>query len=54
MLLINKEEIKKIFTMKDAIEADKLAFSIFSKGGSISPLRTNIESKGAKGNILYS
>ncbi|WP_431689593.1 ornithine cyclodeaminase family protein [Peptostreptococcus anaerobius] len=53
MLLINKEEIKKIFTMKDAIEADKLAFSIFSKGGSISPLRTNIESKGAKGNILY-
>src|SRR3712207_1418766 len=53
MLLINKEEIKKIFTMKDAIEADKLAYSIFSSGGSVSPLRTNIESKGARGNILY-
>ena len=53
MLLINKEDIKKIFTMEDAIEADKLAYSIFSSGGSVSPLRTNIESKGARGNILY-
>lgn len=27
MLLLSKENIKKVFTMKDAIEADKIAFN---------------------------
>lgn len=53
MLLLNKKEIQEIFSMEDAIEADKLAFSIFSKGGSVSPLRTNISSKNEEGSILY-
>lgn len=53
MLLLSKEDIQKIFSMEDAIEADKLAFSIFSRGGSVSPLRTNIRSKNEDGNILY-
>ncbi|MEG0250143.1 MAG: ornithine cyclodeaminase family protein [Peptostreptococcus sp.] len=53
MLLLNREDIEKIFTMKDAIKADKLAYSIFSKGKSISPLRTNFASENANGNILF-
>ncbi len=53
MLLLNRDEIKRVFTMKDAIEADKLAYSIFSKRKSISPLRTNIESQNEQGNILF-
>ena len=32
MLLLNKSDIKKVFTMKDAIEADKKAYQSFSEG----------------------
>ena len=42
MLLLSKEDIKQIFTMKEAVEADKEAFTLFSKGKSVVPLRTNI------------
>lgn len=42
MLLLSREDIKKVFTMKDAIEADKEAFILYSEGKSIVPLRTNI------------
>ncbi|CAK7044536.1 MAG: Delta(1)-pyrroline-2-carboxylate reductase [Peptostreptococcus russellii] len=53
MLLLNREDIKRIFTMRDAIEADKLAYSIFSKGKCLSPLRTNFASGNENGNILF-
>lgn len=53
MLLLNKNDINKVFSMRDAIEADKLAFSIFSSNKSIAPLRTNFASENEKGNILY-
>lgn len=53
MLLLNKEDIKKVFSMRDAIEADKKAYSIFSANKSITPLRTNFTSENEKGNILF-
>lgn len=42
MLLLSKEDIKSIFTMRDAIEADKEAFKIYTEKKSVVPLRTNI------------
>ena len=42
MLLLSKKDIQKVFTMKDAVEADKEAFTLFSEGKSVVPLRTNI------------
>lgn len=53
MLLLTKQEIKSVFTMKDAIEASKDAFKIFSKGNSISPLRTNIAIPKYDGQVLF-
>ncbi|WP_050607074.1 ornithine cyclodeaminase family protein [Clostridium niameyense] len=42
MLVLNKEHIKKVFTMREAIEADKEAFSFYSQKKAVVPLRTNI------------
>ena len=42
MLLLNKSDIKKVFTMKDAIEADKKAYKAFSEKDAIVPIRTNL------------
>lgn len=53
MLLLTKEDIKKVFTMKDAIDAVKYAFSIYSKGKSIVPLRTNINVPKYEGQCLF-
>ncbi|MDR1774369.1 MAG: ornithine cyclodeaminase family protein [Clostridioides sp.] len=53
MLLLNKQEIKKVFSMKEAIEADKEAFRIFSENKSVVPLRTNIQSEKEEGSMLF-
>ncbi len=53
MLLLSKEDIKKIFTMKDAIEADKDAFRIFTEGKSEVPLRTVIPEQKHGGTFLF-
>lgn len=53
MLLLSKEDIKKVFSMKDAIEADKDAFRIFAEGKSIVPLRTQIPAPKAEGIFLF-
>lgn len=53
MLLLNKENIKEVFTMRDAIEADKEAFKIFTEGGSVVPLRTNIPATKYEGSMLF-
>ena len=52
MLLLNKEDIKKVFTMKDAIEADKEAYRIFCEGRAEVPLRTNFQSEKG-GSMLF-
>jgi ornithine cyclodeaminase len=42
MLFLNKKNLKQVFTMKDAIAADKQAFRIYSAGESDITLRINI------------
>ncbi|MEG0806350.1 MAG: ornithine cyclodeaminase family protein [Lachnospiraceae bacterium] len=53
MLLLSKEDIKKVFTIKDAIEADKKAFQLISKGSGKVPLRTNIQAPKEEGCFLF-
>lgn len=51
MILLTKEEIKKVFTMKDAIEADKKCYAQFNQGKFQVPLRACINGK--DGNYLF-
>jgi len=53
MLLLSREDIKKVFTMKDAIEADKKAFQLVVDGKCDSPLRTNIQAPKHDGCFLF-
>lgn len=53
MLLLSRKDIKKVFTMKEAIEADKEAFILFSQGKSVVPLRTNIGAPKHNGAFLF-
>ena len=45
MLLVSKEDIKCVITMKDMIEADKQAFKMVVDGTVDTPLRTVINGK---------
>ena len=51
MLLLTKEDIRKVFSMKDAIEADKECYRAFSEGKFDVPLRAVIN--GSEGNFLF-
>ena len=51
MLLLTKEDIRKVFTMKDAVEADKECYKAFSEGKFDVPLRAVIN--GSRGNFLF-
>ncbi len=53
MLLLSRDDIKKVFSMKDAIEADKDAFRIFTEGKSVVPLRTQIPAPKQDGTFLF-
>jgi len=53
MLLLSREDIKRVFTMKDAIAADKEAFILHSQGKSKVPLRTNIKAPKHEGVFLF-
>ncbi|NFN87360.1 ornithine cyclodeaminase family protein [Clostridium sporogenes] len=53
MLILTAEDIKKVFTMKDAIEADKEAFKLYSNNKAEVPLRTNISIPKYKGSSLF-
>ena len=52
MLLLNREDILKAFTMREAIEADKKAFLMNQAGKIDSPLRTVIHEKNG-GTFLF-
>ena len=45
MLLLNRADIEKVFTTRDAIDAVKTAFKMTEDGKIVSPLRTVIEGK---------
>ena len=53
MLLLSKSDIKKVFSMREAVEADKEAFRLFSEGKSEVPLRTNIQVPRHEGALLF-
>ena len=53
MLLLTKKDIQRIFTMQDAVEADKQAFRIYSEGGSDVPLRVSIGAPNYEGTTLF-
>ncbi|WP_071392917.1 ornithine cyclodeaminase family protein [Bacillus tuaregi] len=53
MLLLSKEDIQKVFTMRDAIDADKQAFILHSQGKSEVPLRTKIPAPKHEGVFLF-
>lgn len=53
MLLLSREDIKKVFTIKDAIEADKKAFQLVAEGKCDAPLRTNIQAPKHDGCFLF-
>jgi len=53
MLLLSKDDIKKVFSMKNAIEADKDAFRIFTEGKSDVPLRIQIPVPKHEGTLLF-
>ncbi|MDR2834136.1 MAG: ornithine cyclodeaminase family protein, partial [Streptococcaceae bacterium] len=52
MRILKKEDIQKVFTMKEAVAADKEAFRLYSENKSVVPLRTNIQGQN-KGNMLF-
>ncbi|HBI91031.1 MAG TPA: ornithine cyclodeaminase family protein [Terrisporobacter glycolicus] len=53
MLLLSRKDIKKMFTMKDAIETNKECFKLFSEGKSEVPLRTTIQAPNHNGVFLF-
>ncbi len=53
MRLITKEEMRRVFSMTEAIEAMKQAFRLFSEGRSVVPLRTNINVGKYEGQALF-
>ncbi|MCC3868401.1 ornithine cyclodeaminase family protein [Terrisporobacter mayombei] len=53
MLLLSRKDIKKVFTMKDAIETNKECFKLFSQGKSEVPLRTTIQAPNHNGVFLF-
>ena len=53
MLLLNREDIRSVFTMKECIEAVKKAFMLYSEGKSEVPLRTNIQAPKHNGTFLF-
>jgi len=53
MIYLSANDIKKIFSMRDAIDADKEALSLYSAGKADIPLRTNIDIPEQNGQSLY-
>lgn len=53
MLILTKEDIEKVYSMKDAIEGDKEALALFAQGKSEVPLRTTIDIEEHNGQSLY-
>lgn len=53
MLLLSREDISKVFKMRDAIEANKRAFQLLVDGKCDVPLRTNIQAPSQDGCFLF-
>lgn len=53
IIVLSEEHIKSVFSMKDAIQADKDAFKLYSLGKSNVPLRVNLNVPEHQGQSLY-
>lgn len=53
IVVLKEEDIRKVFTIKDAIQADKDGLELYSKGKSDIPLRINIDIPKEEGQSLY-
>lgn len=53
IVVLKKDDIKKVFSMRDAIEADKDALKFYSQGETDIPLRVNIDVSEENGQSLY-
>ncbi len=53
MLILSRDDMKKVLTMKDAVESVKEAFSVYSQGKSVVPLRVNIDIAKHGGQSLF-
>ncbi len=53
MLVLSREDILTVFSMRDAIEADKKAFTLHSQGKCRVPLRINLDAADQKGQYLF-
>ena len=53
MLILSRQDILGVFTMSDAIEADRKAFRLHSEGRCEVPLRSHVDSPEGKGQCLF-
>lgn len=53
MLLLNEEDIRKVFSMKDAIGSNKKAYGFFSAGKAVVPLREVIHDDKQNSDFLF-
>jgi ornithine cyclodeaminase len=53
MLVLSRSDILSVFSMRDAIEADKKAFVLHSQGKCRVPLRINFDAADEKGQYLF-
>ncbi len=53
MLLLSKEDMKEVFTMRDAVEAVKESFRLFSAGKGEAPGHANIHAPEHGGSMMY-
>lgn len=53
MLLLSRKDILSVFSMKDAIEADKKAFVMHTQGKAKVPLRINLETDDKSGQVMF-
>ncbi|MBF1360673.1 MAG: ornithine cyclodeaminase family protein [Mogibacterium diversum] len=53
MLLLNEQDIRKVFDMNDAIDSNIEAYKIFSSGNAVVPLRQVIAADERRGNFAF-
>ena len=53
MLLLNEQDIRKVFDMNDAINSNIEAYKIFSSGNAVVPLRQVIAADEGRGNFAF-
>jgi len=53
IIVLNEADMRRVFTMKDAVQADKDALKLYSEGKSNIPLRANLDVPEHEGQSLY-